>query len=208
MTARALSLALALVLAPAAGGLVFACGGKPADAPKGAETADASPPTASAEPDAASPSGPTTTTTATLADGGDLQGTKLTPSGPTAAGGDAGAAHGDGGAKHDPGRGPEDVFGMISNRRDEARACYDAELKKNPKVSEGTLWIDFVIDPEGNVTEPKLNESASDIKEAPVVSCVIAFLKKLKFPKSPRGMQSTTNYKFGFKRNARPSPRP
>jgi hypothetical protein len=194
---------LALSTAPFA---AMACGGStpPAQTAGTGGDADAGGGSTSTTPGATNPAddgGATTTTTATLADGGDLQGTKLqtSTSRHVETKLDAGA-HGDGGHTPDPGRAPKDIMAIILARRDEFRACYDKELKKNPSISEGDLVIDWVIDPEGNPTDVRLNSSKSQITEAAVVGCVTDIIKKMKFSRSPRGFQTTTYYPFNFKR--------
>jgi hypothetical protein len=194
---------LALSSAPFA---VVACGGSTPPAQTGGTGGDSdggggststTPTTAPVED-----GGATTTTTTTLSDAGDLQGMKLTSStthhvdAPKTGGGAADA----GPHTPDPGRAPKDIQTIILARRDEARACYDKELKKNPNISEGDLVIEWVIDPKGNPNDVKVNTAKSQITEQAVATCIIDIIKKIKFSESPRGFQTTTNYPFNFKR--------
>src|SRR5579862_6954463 len=117
--ARPGSLGVAFALLAVAAG---ACAGSPpANSPEGVNAAP-TPPTTSIAP--AQDAGPTTTTTLTLGDGGDLTGSKLSTSGSQTL-----DVTVDGGAKsHAPdlGRGNKDIQAIVVARRDDARACYDA----------------------------------------------------------------------------------
>jgi hypothetical protein len=176
------SLALAVLLA--------ACGGKSPEAkapdPSGAAaTAPTGAPTA--EPVSSTP----TTTTATLS--GNDPGTKL----PVA--GSAAAPKSDDPPKKgaEPGRGREDIQAIVAARRDEARACYDEGLKKNPSI-EGDLDIKWVIDPDGNVKDAGDDASRSTIHDKDVTACIVAIISKVKFAKSAKGFETRTHYPFNF----------
>ena len=55
-----------------------------------------------------------------------------------------------------------------------------------------------VLDPEGKVKEAVLNVEKSEVKSPDVVNCAVEVIKKIKFPPSSRGMESTINYPFTF----------
>jgi hypothetical protein len=174
--------------------LPIACGGA------GAESDGAKVPT----PSAAGDGGPAavadapTTTTAALADGGDLQGAKLAETKTVAApAASASAAAPRGPHAHEIGRGPEDIRAIIMARRDDARACYDAALKDHPGI-EGDLVIAWTIDPKGNVTQTSLDSSRSQIAEPTVVACVSEIIKKVQFAPSPGGYETRAFYPFNF----------
>ncbi len=167
---------------------VGACGGKSPDA-KTPESLGAGASPTSTAPATEPASSPPTTTTATLT--GNEPGTKLPATGtppPKADEPKKGA---------EPGRGREDIQAIIAARRDEARACYDEGLKKNPSI-EGDLDIKWTIDPEGNVTEAGEDSTKSTIHDAGVSSCIAAIIKKVKFAKSAKGFETRTHYPFNF----------
>lgn len=171
---------------------ILGCGGgaTPVEAPKGADPSSSASPVADA--------GPTTTTTLTLADGGNLTGTKLESSSTVTVINDAGVRDAALDPKvHDPGRTPQDIQTIITVRRDEARACYDAALKAHPGI-EGNLDIKWTIDPKGNVTETAIDDGKSDIHEAGVGKCIGDIIKKIKFAESPRGVETHAHYPFNF----------
>lgn len=183
-----------LLLVPLAcgGGGAESDGAKPPRAPSGSEVSAG---TAAAPAAADAP-----TTTVALADGGDLQGAKLTETKtvatPPAASG-AGATAPKGPHAHEVGRGPEDIRAIIMARRDDARACYDAGLKDHPGI-EGDLVIAWTIDPKGNVTQAALDSSRSQIVEPTVVACITDIIKKVQFAASPGGYETRAFYPFNF----------
>jgi hypothetical protein len=144
----------------------------------------------------AADAGPTTTTTLTLSDAGDIQGTKLTSqTGPSL---DIGV---DGGTKGphqaEIGRGVKDLQAIVVARRDDARACYDTALKSHPGI-EGNLDVQWTIDPKGVVTDISVDTAHSDILEPTVGNCVIAIIKKIHFNESAKGFETRTHYPFNF----------
>ncbi|HTB76349.1 MAG TPA: AgmX/PglI C-terminal domain-containing protein [Polyangiaceae bacterium] len=183
-----------LVVLPLAcgGGAAGSDGAKAPGAPSGApgSAGNAAAPAATDAP----------TTTVALADGGDLQGAKLTETKTIAAppaASSAGAAAPKGPHAHEVGRGPEDIRAIIMARRDDARACYDAGLKDHPGI-EGDLVIAWTIDPKGNVTQAALDSSRSQIVEPTVVACVTDIIKKVQFAASPGGYETRAFYPFNF----------
>jgi hypothetical protein len=186
---------LASAAALVAAGLL-ACGGNSTPAGTPAATGSAASTAASAastEPaSASSSSGGTSSTTLAVGDG-DKGGDKL----PAA---DAGAAKGPHTAE--PGRSRDDIQARVQARRDEARACYDEGVKKHPGI-EGDLVIRWVIDPKGEVTGAEVDTMKSQIMEPSVGECVVAIIKKLKFPESAKGFETKASYPFNFR--ARPA---
>jgi hypothetical protein len=93
----------------------------------------------------------------------------------------------------------EVIAKVIKDNRKVFRDCYEQGTKDLPDV-EGTLTLHFVLDAAGKVKKAELNQERSTVKAPPVVDCAIAALKALSFPPSSRGMESTVNYPFDFKR--------
>ncbi len=87
---------------------------------------------------------------------------------------------------------------VIIDNRKPFRDCYEKAVKELPTLR-GTMTLHFVLDPDGKVKQAELNNDRSDLKSPQVVDCSLALLKKLKFPESSRGMDTTVNYPFDFK---------
>lgn len=93
----------------------------------------------------------------------------------------------------------EVIAQIIKDNRKPFRDCYEKGKKKIPEL-EGTLTLFFVLGPKGDVKKAELNRERSDIVEPVVVDCSLAALRAIQFPPSSRGMESTVNYPFDFKR--------
>jgi hypothetical protein len=86
---------------------------------------------------------------------------------------------------------------LVMDNRKAARKCYE-DARKDLKDLKGDVTIHFVLDPEGNVKTAELNQERSTLKSPAVVDCVIGVIKGIKFPKSSRAMETSTNYPFNF----------
>jgi hypothetical protein len=140
----------------------------------------------------------TTTTTETLRDAGDMQGTKLAEQGTSMSTSTRTPLAPRQPHAHDPGRGPDDIRAIIIAHRDEARACYDNALTDHPGM-EGDLVVSWTVDPRGSVSEIGLDVSRSQITEATVVACVSEIVRKIQFPASPGGFETKASYPFNFR---------
>jgi hypothetical protein len=86
---------------------------------------------------------------------------------------------------------------LVLDNRKAARKCYE-DGRKQLKDLKGDVVIHFVLNPEGKVKLAELNQERSSLKAPVVVDCVIAVLRGIQFPKSSRGMETSTNYPFNF----------
>jgi hypothetical protein len=87
---------------------------------------------------------------------------------------------------------------VVVDNRAAVRDCYDRGRKELPDLK-GTMIIKFTLDPEGHVKKAELNMDGSTIKAPAIVNCSIDAIKRIKFPASSRGMDTTVNYPFDFK---------
>jgi hypothetical protein len=213
-----LPLAASLAAASATALLLVACGGgtqaaaPPAATPAGAAAAtDPAAAAGAAAPSAAPSSSPPSTTSLTLADGGDVQGTKLQQSTTNAA---SGAAVNNGPARgphpSEPGRSVKDIQVIIQSHRDDARACYDAAQTQHPDATmKGNLDVKWTIDPTGKVTAISVDDAKSDIHDPGVAKCVMAVVQGLSFAVSAKGFETYAHYPFNFQpKYVRPAPTP
>jgi hypothetical protein len=86
---------------------------------------------------------------------------------------------------------------LVVDNRKAARKCYD-DARKDLKDLKGDVVVHFIIDPEGNVKSTELNQERSTLKSPAVVNCVMGVIKGIKFPKSSRALETSTNYPFNF----------
>jgi hypothetical protein len=184
MRSRIFSLAVLTVAAGCGGGNAASNGAKtPGDVDASAPLASGSAPGEDA--------GPPTTTTSTLGGTGDSP-TKLDPTPSASAPAPSGS-----GRSPDPGRSAKDIEALVKAHRDEARKCYDDNIKAHPGV-EGDLVVHWIVDAKGAVTTIELNTQRSQITEPTIVACVVSVIKGIQFAPSPKGFESTYNYPFNF----------
>lgn len=86
---------------------------------------------------------------------------------------------------------------LVMDNRKAARKCYE-DARKDLKDLKGDLVIHFVIDPEGKVKSAEPNLERSTLKSTAVSECVVGVIKGIKFPRSSRAMETSTNYPFNF----------
>ncbi|GMV18696.1 MAG: AgmX/PglI C-terminal domain-containing protein [Polyangiaceae bacterium] len=91
----------------------------------------------------------------------------------------------------------EVIQALVQENRKPVRECYEKARKQIPDLK-GTMVIHFVLDPEGKVKEAVLNVEKSEVKSPDIVNCAVAVIKKIKFPPSSRGMETTINYPYTF----------
>lgn len=143
------------------------------------------------KPDAAAPASTATSAEKTEA--------KPDDTGQSASGGekkpDEGEEPAEGGDKET--RTTEVIQALVQENRKPVRECYEKARKQIPDLK-GTMTIHFVLDPEGKVKEANLNVEKSEVKSPDIVNCAVAVIKKIKFPPSSRGMETTINYPYTF----------
>ena len=90
-----------------------------------------------------------------------------------------------------------DYQAIIQNNRDRFRTCYEASLAAHPGIK-GRAMLRFVLAPNGTVKEAGLERSNSDITEDDLDRCMGEAVRKLSFPPSKKGMETTVRYPFHF----------
>jgi hypothetical protein len=187
--------------------LLLACGGtpppaSPADAANPPATIAPATPDTPVAPAAATPGAAAATPPATPAKEDDgWSGEKEAKAGdkaPSAAPGSGPSPKPGAGADKVPEtRTIEVISKIVQDNRKSVRECYDKARKDLPTL-QGDMTIHFVLDPEGAVKVAELNQEKSTLKSPAVVDCAVKIIKGLKFPKSSRAMETTTNYPFHF----------
>jgi TonB family protein len=117
---------------------------------------------------------------------------------PSAAGAASGGAEPAPEARSKDTRGKEEIQQVMAANREKVRACYDAALPQNPGI-QGSLVVDFVIDPHGDVKQAEVNWSQSELHVPELDTCAVEAVKSFKFPASSRGLESKVSYPFNFK---------
>lgn len=84
---------------------------------------------------------------------------------------------------------------VIREHRREIRACYEAELQRNPNLR-GRVAIEFVIAPDGSVASATVAESSMNSRE--VEACVTTRMRRWRFPEPRGGGIVRVTYPFDF----------
>lgn len=87
----------------------------------------------------------------------------------------------------------------------EVKTCYDDAIKKDSKLGEGKIVIQFEVDETGKITSAKANEQKSTLKNSDVEQCLVKKFKSWTFPASPKGTIVAVSYPFVFKRDQQPA---
>lgn len=101
------------------------------------------------------------------------------------------------GPKGEAGRRAEDIQAAVKAKRPTARACYDEAQKKTPTL-EGDITIAWTIDPQGKITEARVDPTGSTITDETLGKCLVAVIQTLSFPASAGGKETRARYPFNF----------
>ena len=100
--------------------------------------------------------------------------------------------------------GPPDITGgldmdiirrVVNERRREIRACYEAELQRNPDIA-GRVVFHFVITPDGAVAQASVRETT--LNNEAVEQCVARRIRQWRFPEPRGGGIVRVDYPFNF----------
>ncbi|MBX7096326.1 MAG: TonB family protein [Myxococcaceae bacterium] len=85
---------------------------------------------------------------------------------------------------------------VIKRHQNEIKFCYEQELQKTPDLS-GKVAVLFTIDPAGGVAEANVSESTMGNSTAE--NCMLARIRRWKFPEPEGGGTVTVTYPWVFK---------
>ena len=89
---------------------------------------------------------------------------------------------------------PKKISAAIKARLSGIKACYEQQLKRNPKLA-GKIVIAFVIDEEGKVSEASVDSDT--LGDGAVAKCIIGLIRRVRFPKPDEGdVQATFPFVF------------
>lgn len=95
-----------------------------------------------------------------------------------------------------------EIRDVVKTHSAEMRQCYQAALKKNPKL-QGKLTFQWSIDDEGQAKNILLNERKSNLTHQQLIDCMTGELAKWKFEAAPPGMTIEVNYPFVFNKTVK-----
>jgi hypothetical protein len=99
----------------------------------------------------------------------------------------------------EPGRCLEDVARVMKEHRADMRSCYELAHAQRNEL-EGSMTVNFVIDPKGDVIETSPSVRDGEIEDAELFDCLSATIKRVKFAASPAGKRTRAYHAFEFKK--------
>ena len=78
------------------------------------------------------------------------------------------------------------------------QTCRDSANTQTFLVS-GKVVVDYEINDKAEMNKLKINEEKTTLKDLNLQKCVIDTMKKIKFPKAPKGKSVAISYPFTFK---------
>jgi hypothetical protein len=177
-----------------------ACSGGSSAPP--ATSGDAPPATAAATAvtttDAPTGSAPDPTATAAPLTGADACLAQADPSSPDAPMPDGGLPTINAGASDAGSDRIQSIYEVVQKKRPAFRCCFDLWGAQNPGQT-GTVSVKLDLKPDGSVRGVEVVEAASSVKAQEVRTCMLDVAKKLSYPKSPSGKDTTYTHPFEFK---------
>lgn len=90
------------------------------------------------------------------------------------------------------------IIDLIAQNREKFRACFDEWGRQNPG-REVKITLTIKLKPSGELTSAAFKADESDLKDDKMEACMAKAAGELKFPESPKGMDTTYNHRFNFK---------
>lgn len=90
------------------------------------------------------------------------------------------------------------VYEVVQKKRPAFRCCFDLWGAKNPGQT-GTVSMKLDLKPDGSLRGVEVVDAASTVKAQEVRTCMVDVAKKLTYPKSPSGKDTTYTHPFEFK---------
>ena len=90
------------------------------------------------------------------------------------------------------------ITDVLKANRDKFRACFDV-YSKSHKGQNGSVYLVLKLKPDGAVLEASTNATKSTLHDGELEACMLGEARKLAYPKSPVGKETTFTYPFDFK---------
>ena len=94
------------------------------------------------------------------------------------------------------------VMETIQKNRDAFRCCFDLWGREHAG-QEAKIALTLELEPTGALKKASFKQAETDLKDAAVEACMSDVAKKLSYPPSPSGKETTYTHRFQFKARAR-----
>ncbi len=95
------------------------------------------------------------------------------------------------------------IIDAIAANREKFRACFDEWGRKNPG-RDVKITLTIKLKPSGELVSAAFKPDESDLADKPMEACMAKVAGAMKFPESPKGMDTTYNHRFNFKSRVSP----
>lgn len=90
------------------------------------------------------------------------------------------------------------IMQTMQKEKDAFRCCFDLWGKEH-KGEQAKIALVIEIDPAGKLTKASFKQAETDLKDDAVEACMSDVAKKMSFPPSPSGKETTYTHRFEFK---------
>ncbi len=90
------------------------------------------------------------------------------------------------------------ILDLVTQNRDKFRACFDEWGKQNPG-REVKITLSIKLKESGELITAAFKADESDLADKKMEACMAGVVGGIKFPASPKGMETTYNHRFNFK---------
>lgn len=90
------------------------------------------------------------------------------------------------------------VKNTVDKHTNDVQACYKAYLETKPSITDGFVYVDWQVKPDGEVVKPEL--VSSQFGNPTFEKCVVEAIPHWSFPPTPTGRTEYANFKFHFKK--------
>jgi hypothetical protein len=90
------------------------------------------------------------------------------------------------------------IMEAVQKNRDAFRCCFDLWGKEH-KGEQAKIALVLELDPAGAMKKATFKQAETDLKDPAVETCMADVAKKMQFPASPSGKETTYTHRFEFK---------
>jgi hypothetical protein len=90
------------------------------------------------------------------------------------------------------------IMDLVTQNRDKFRVCFDEWGRQNPG-RDVKITLSIKLKPSGELVSAVFKPDESDLADKKMESCMASVASSIKYPESPKGMETTYNHRFQFK---------
>jgi hypothetical protein len=87
----------------------------------------------------------------------------------------------------------DEIQGVVRSSYKNVKGCYETLLEKTPQAA-GKFEMEFAVDGEGHVKNPKISSKDEPLRETTFLACVTKYVESLEFPATRLSGDTTVRY--------------